>query len=198
MDTPNPLRTKTQSSKIKIKNRSLVIAITLFVWLSCPNGIILGHKNNSYAGIQETWPLFTVAGKPLRMALNETRSERPDIREIFIFMEDRYFTTDNLQEIFLELAKENEWPKELRITVFSDKSMLLRAIDNFQSTVCISFIDSPEGKEAKRKFYERFYPLKSGYFRAFYFRHRNGDQMFQYSPDQNKEEMVKVSLSKPA
>lgn len=146
---------------------------------------------------EREWPLSHEFGFPIWIPLNASPSDKGlNIRRIFLLIEASNFTKDNLQRAFLGLAAQNKWPDDLIITAFSDKKMLLRAIDNYQSPICIYFNKSPQNQEAIQKFYEQYYPLNSGYFRAFYFRHQNGDESFQYSPESDKEELVRVPLKK--
>ena len=119
------------------------------------------------------------------------------LRRIFVLVNAEDFTKLKIQRVFTGLANEYDNPKDLIITIFSDRTMLQRAIENHQSGLAIEFSKAPEVRENVRKFKERYYPLKSGYYRGYYFRSHNGGENFLYSPDPDKEELVRVTLKAP-
>lgn len=116
-------------------------------------------------------------------------------RKIFLLIEAKDFTSDNLRKVFLGFSAEypavSPKPHALSIIAFSDKAMLQREVDNQLSGISVYISgDTPEG----RKYYEQFHPLKSGYFRAFYFRSWEGDESYKWSSEPDKEELVKISI----
>ena len=147
---------------------------------------------SSWTRSQEKWELCVDAGVPIWIAYNLARSEPLD-RKIFVFVEEQDFTKSNLQKIFSRLAEKYHEPTWLKITVFSDRAMLQRAIDVSQMGASIEFADTPKGQAAADKWYEKYYPADKGYFRAIYWRTPD-DESFQYSPDQEKAEYLTVII----
>jgi ankyrin repeat protein len=157
------------------------------------------------------WEYNESYGIPVRIALNDVvysyfGDREPMRREIFILIDAQRFKTDDLKKLFTGLSSDYEQPGWLRITAFSDKAMLRRAIDRHQSHMIIDWADTPAGREAANRRAKKYYPLSSGYYRANYSRiprqyytQRYFDEYFMYSPDSAKEEMITVILrSKPA
>jgi hypothetical protein len=72
--------------------------------------------------------------------------------------------------------------------------MLQRLIDFQDHGMPIEFSRDEKGREASRKFYEKYYPLPSGYFRAAYYRNTKFEY-FDYSPKKDDSEMIRISLN---
>lgn len=140
--------------------------------------------------------LYLEAGFPAWVALNIARND-PQDRKIFLLIEDQDFTQNNLQKIFTGLAIKYDKPVLLRITAFSDAEMLKRAIDISQSGFSVDFDDTPKGRRASAKWYEKYYPAPTGYFRAYYYRSLNEEE-FQFSPDREKDSYIKIILKRKA
>jgi len=155
----------------------------------------------------DQWVMTNSYGVPVWIAYNDVpHPPLVDHRHVFILMEAEHFTPDKLNALFKNVAAVYKDPVWLDITAFSDKQMLQRAINYSTSGVSIDWVDSPEGREAARKFAEEHYPLPTGYYRASYLRiSRNQysqtytDEQYSYSPDPAKAAMVTVVLQgKPA
>ena len=157
------------------------------------------------------WEYNESYGVPVRIALNDVvyfsfGDREPMRREIFILIDAQRFKPDDLKKLFTGLSSDYEQPGWLRVTAFSDKAMLRRAIDRHQSHMIIDWADTPEGREAAKRWAKKHYPLSSGYYRAdysriprWYYTQTYFDEYFMYSPESAKEEMTTVILrSKPA
>jgi hypothetical protein len=176
--------------------KDLVWSIVL-VLLSTSLVMGFGQSQQGYeAALQEqNWTTSNDFGFPVWLALNSpSGAGRANLRKIFVFIEANNFTKDNVQTVFTGLATRYPDPVDLIMTAFSDRAMLIRAIGVSESGVAIEFSKAPEKQEAVQKFKDEFYPLKSGYYRAYYSRSRRGSESFQYSPDPDKEALVRVQL----
>jgi hypothetical protein len=131
--------------------------------------------------LNDEWALTNSYGFPVWIAFNDlippAVGER---REIFIFIEPQYFTPENIKSLFTNLAAEYKTPDWLDVTAFSDKLMLQRAINTSRSGFHIHWADTPEGREAAKKWAEEYYPLPSGYYRARYYRTRRNHYSQSY------------------
>lgn len=114
-------------------------------------------------------------------------------RHIFILIEEKKFNLENVRKTFEKYRFIYSTPFILTITIYSDKEMLQRLINFEKQPMTIEFSQDEKGQEAARKFYEEYYPLPTGYFRAEYSRY--GDyEYFNYSPGKDKAEMMRISL----
>lgn len=116
-------------------------------------------------------------------------------RTIFLFIEETYFTEANLRTVFRGLAGEQAEPRAVSITAFSDKRMLYRAVQNYKYPLIVDFLPTPEGRKMQEEYYEKHYPLKTGYYRGFYWRSYKGQESSKYSPDPAKDEFIILSLT---
>jgi hypothetical protein len=113
-------------------------------------------------------------------------------RHIFILAEEKVFSFKNLEKLFKKYAKTYPEPCILVITIYSNKEMLQRLI-NFKKYAAIEFTEDEAGKRAAAEYYEKYYPLPKGYFRAEYIRNQNFE-FFDYSPKKEDTEMTRISL----
>jgi hypothetical protein len=132
-------------------------------------------------------------GFPLWIALTWDSDRMVYFRHRFVFIAAKNFTRENIRRALPGLAKELDVPDELQITAFSDKEMLRRAINNLRGPV-YRIANTPEGINAAQEYAEKYLPLKSGYYRAWYYHSRDGKESLQYSPDPAKEEMVFIEV----
>ncbi|MCI0388792.1 MAG: ankyrin repeat domain-containing protein [Acidobacteria bacterium] len=183
-----------------------ILCLTVFCLLCGASTSMQGGKKK-----EAKWEYNESSGVPVRIALNDVvyssfADRKPMRREIFILIDAQYFKPDNLKTLFTGLSSDYDQPGDLSITAFSDKAMLRRAIDRHQSGMVIDWADTPKGREAAERWYKKYYPLSSGYYRANYSRiprryytQTYFDEYFLYSPYSAKEEMITVVLrSKPA
>jgi hypothetical protein len=78
----------------------------------------------------DEWVLTSAYGFPIWVGFNDViQAASGDRRETYMFVETQYFTSENIRKLFAKLATEYEKPEELKVTVFSDKKMLQRAIN---------------------------------------------------------------------
>ncbi len=115
-------------------------------------------------------------------------------RHVFILAGEKIFNLENLEKLFKEYGKAYPEPYNLRITVYSSKEMLQRLI-NFKEFSPIEFTEDEKGRKAAHEYYEKYYPLSKGYFRADYSRYAEFD-FFDYSPKKEDSEMIRISLKK--
>ncbi len=150
----------------------------------------------------DAWVFSSAYGVPVSIAYNDT-TKPPGIirRSIFVYIEEQNFSAENIRKLFMNLAAEYKTPVWLDITAFSDKKMLLRAINTATSGWIIDWADTPEGRAAAKKWSEEHNPLPSGYYRARYSRIGRQEysksyleEDYSYSPDPAKPEMVRVVL----
>jgi ankyrin repeat protein/WD40 repeat protein len=181
--------------------------VTQSIWFGLVFLYVIGDFQISAQRVtrNDEWVFTNSYGVPVWIAYNDGPGP-PAIfrRDIFIFIETANFTPENIKKLFTNLAAEFKEPKWMSVTVFDDKKMLQRAIDSSTSGVSIHWADTPEGREAAKKWSQEHDPLPSGYNRARYSRmQRNNysqwyvEEEYSYSPDPAKPEMVKVVLQKP-
>jgi hypothetical protein len=96
----------------------------------------------------------------------------------------------------MKLANDYPEPLDLILTAFSDKDMIRRKLSHEGRHFDPVFPNTPDGEEAKRRYYDKYYPLSTGYYRAMYSRIQNRGQEYSYSPDPNKVEMTTVVLGR--
>lgn len=171
------------------------------VFLSIASGLQISAQQVSP---NDEWVVNSSYGVPVWIAYNQTNPP-PTIfsRRILIFIETANFTPENIKKLFTNLATEYKEPKWLDISVFDDKKMLQRAINNTYGPI-IDWANTPEGREAAEKWRREHNPLPDGYNRAHYSRmQRNNhsqwytEEYYSYSPDPMKPEMVRVILQNP-
>lgn len=114
-------------------------------------------------------------------------------REIYILIDENEFSLEVIRDIFNHNRNLYPEPYELRISVYSDRAMLERLINFEKQPMTIEFSKDEEGQAAARKFYEKYYPLPEGYFRASYSRYADFE-FFDYSPRKNRPQMKRVTL----
>jgi len=121
----------------------------------------------------------------------ETGSGGSDIRFIVASMDGKYFKQEELANLFHGLSREYGESSLLRIDLFSDAEMARRWSKYIQ--------DPPPGDRLpgrdSTKWARDNLPLPSGYYRASYTRDATADY-FYYSPDPDKEDEVRVEISK--
>jgi ankyrin repeat protein/Zn-finger nucleic acid-binding protein len=114
-------------------------------------------------------------------------------RHIYVISEEAFFTKENLALVFEEYEKLFPTPQILTITIFSDRNELQKLINFDAHPMTIEFAETPEGKEAQAKFYERNYPAPQGYLRAKYSRY-DSYEFFDYTPLKNSPNPITVTL----
>jgi ankyrin repeat protein/WD40 repeat protein len=149
----------------------------------------------------DEWVLTASYGVPVWIAFNDTVGPTAFRRSIFVFIEGQHFTPDNIRTLFTNLATQYKQPDWLYITAFDDKKMLQRAINTSTSGMIIDWANTPEGREAAKKWALEYEPLPSGYHRARYTRIQRDyygqkyfEEEYSYSPDPAKSEMITVVL----
>ena len=138
-----------------------------------------------------------VPDKSVEIILNEIDDggrSKIKLRDIFILIGENDFNIENLNKLFDKFKKLYPEPYNLRITIYSSREMIQRLID-FKKFSPIEFTDDEKGREASDKYYEKYYPLPKGYFRADYFRYGKFE-FFDYSPKKEDTEMIRISLEK--
>jgi hypothetical protein len=172
----------------------VVLLGMLSVTLSSPAAQVRGGNIGDHT--RRGWVLDNRFDIPFWIAkhVEPARGSKVQRRELFLFIEPRYFSPENLEKIFTEFAAQYQLPKRLYITTFTDAEMLERAIRTSLSQICVQFLNTPEGREDRARFNKMFFPLDEGYFRAYYSRNIDGDQSFQYSPDSGKKELVELPI----
>jgi hypothetical protein len=138
------------------------------------------------------WIKNSSYGFPLWIALTSDPDRIIYLRNRFIFISAQDFTREHIQRALPSLAEEFDVPDEMAITAFSNKEMLKRGVNSLGR--CIRFPSTPEGMEAAKRYAEKYLPLKSGYYRAKYYRSRDGKVSLQYSPDPAKEEVGFIEI----
>ncbi|HJQ25577.1 MAG TPA: ankyrin repeat domain-containing protein [Blastocatellia bacterium] len=183
--------------------KSLTLA-TLFLIVLCAVNAIRASAQRVTRN--DEWAPTAAYGVPVWIAFNDLAAAAVKRRTILVFIEPQHFTPENIRKLFTNLAAAYKEPALLEVTVFSDKPMLQRAINNLSGAI-IDWADTPEGREAAKKWAEAYYPLPSGYYRAHYSRIARSyripgkgfvpwymDETYSYSPDPAKPEMVRVVL----
>jgi hypothetical protein len=95
------------------------------------------------------------------------------------------------------MTDKNPEPYILSITIYSDLEMLNKLI-KFEE--CgrgfIDFSKDNAGRSEASRYYKKYLPPPKGYFRSQYSRYRNFEY-FDYSPNADEEELVRVDLIQP-
>ena len=110
--------------------------------------------------------------------------------ELYVFLEEKYFSRDNMQKLFAYFSKLHT-NDVLLVRVFTDKEMLLWYEKGTRAN--FGYVVTEEGKKAEKEFYEKAYPPTTGYFSAFYTRN-DIRESFYYSPLKDKGPFVTVIL----
>lgn len=135
---------------------------------------------------------------PIEIVLNHHEKQKPVNRKIFVFIEEKFFNQDNVQKIFSVLASKYPEPKELTIELMSDREMLKRSINTETSGVIVCFFcATPECEKAETEYYEKYFPLPKGYFRASYYRGYDGYEYYSYSPVKEEYVVIRRTLKSP-
>ncbi|MEW6130529.1 MAG: hypothetical protein AB1757_26075 [Acidobacteriota bacterium] len=188
-----------------MKKKSLFILFTLFYpsfwWLYYPPTCSAHYRQNENPNIQrKDWKLLKDFNFPLWLvAYLPPPKDGIKTREVFLYLEPSYFNEENIRTAIKQLS-----PKfrafvfspyeELQITIFSDKEMIERAVKTARLSVCFFFDDSEEGKRAAKEYYDNTFPLKSGYFRAYYYWKPDEKEQLIFSPDPNSEKVFSIPV----
>ena len=116
-------------------------------------------------------------------------------RHVFVFLDEKSFSIQNLTDLFLKYRDNYCEPYVLRVTVYSDHKMLERLIKFENEPRTVRFSDDKKGLEAAAAFYNSTYPALVGYFRAEYHRY-GGYDLFDYSMEKDSPNLTRVDLSK--
>jgi len=144
---------------------------------------------------EENWEPCAKCGVAALIAYS--RSPGPTVvpkRTIYLFIAASDFTLDSLTKVFSSLSAAYPVPAFLKVVVRSDKDVLKKLITASEGEYVPFFVDSPEGKEARRRYYSDLYPQSKGYYSALFFRLSEDDTSFQYTPDPNSDKMERISL----
>lgn len=147
----------------------------------------------------DQWIVDTSFGFPVGIAYSSrlTTHQFAD-HMIFLFIEDRFCSKENLGEVFKGIAARYQETPSVRIDVYSDKEMLRRAIQRYKSYPDEAiFPDTPEGVELEKTVRGDLYIPKTGWARARYFKWTPDGERFVYKPGPQKTEMIEVII-KPA
>lgn len=163
--------------------------------------IVLLFQLTSNAQTQE-WIENSDYDVPIQIIHKIIEAPAGNRRELFIFIEPQHFSQENVKRIFQGLASKYEDPKWMRITMYSDKDMLKRAMGSANPKIIIHWENTLEGKKAAAEWARKYEPLPNGYFRATYFRieRYNGGQpyleeKYSYSPKADENKMIEISLT---
>ncbi|MEA2204998.1 MAG: hypothetical protein QOE77_1774 [Blastocatellia bacterium] len=113
-------------------------------------------------------------------------------REVFLYVEAKDFAQSNILDIVSRFEKQYSKPNWLNITIFSDDAQLNRAIN--EPHIYIEFTDTPLGRKRAFDWYQEYYPLPSGYYRANYVRIWWGEEL-EFSPKPDNPETVTLFLN---
>lgn len=122
------------------------------------------------------WIKNSSYGFPLWIALTSNPDSIRHLRNRFVFISAENFTRENIRRALIGLAEEFDVPDEMSITALSDKQMLMKRI-KLLDLACV-----------------RNSVPRGGYYRAYYYRSRNGEVTLRYSPDPEKEEDLFIGL----
>ena len=115
-----------------------------------------------------------------------------DSRRIYILLEEKDFTIENLKRMFEFLSNKYPVPKLLNIKVFSDSKRLKQMIDYDNPGFSISFADTKAGKKAQKKFDEERYPKLKGFYAEYY---KDAEsESFDYNPVKDVNKLVRIKL----
>ncbi|MBX3290398.1 MAG: hypothetical protein KF855_13755 [Acidobacteria bacterium] len=113
---------------------------------------------------------------------------------IYIYMDERNFSKDNLTKLFRHLGSK-EKTSFLTIIVFTDKEMLGWKIKRDKHPLLPNLMTSEEGQKIIDEKYSEYFPPDIGYFRA-EFTSTNHRTRFLYTPDKEADHLIEVRMSK--
>jgi ankyrin repeat protein len=120
----------------------------------------------------------------------EHRDSKFELKKLYVFLEEKYFTRNNLQKLFTLLS--NNRKNAVMITVFTDRQMLVLEIKG-DETRMRDYPNTPDGNKAIEDFHEKNYPPELGYLRAKYTNNDNSEY-FLYSPKSDSYQTNMVML----
>lgn len=172
-------------------NSIRVMASAIFLVIFSVNSATAEITQGSAHDLQEReWPVDFTYGFPVWTAFH---SIGESTGTIFLLIVSDDFKKENLNKVFTDLVRKNERLESLQMTVFSNRSMLKRAIHLFKNPIYIDFAPMPKGLAAKQKWEKENKPLPKGYYRAYYYRSPQ-EEYFKYSPDPDNEGYLTVTL----
>jgi ankyrin repeat protein len=140
------------------------------------NDIIL-EENNSY-------------DFPIKQILFIKKSN-PDIRKIFLLIEDPYFKRENLEKVFVGLSIKYKSPTFLTIVAYSNETIVQRAY-KYEQRGSVHYPNTLEGLEQAAKDSPEGSLTPVGFFRAYYYRYH--EEFFDYTPNKDEANLVRVEL----
>lgn len=149
------------------------------------------------------WPQQSADGIKFQIALNRVVkfTGGGGRREMFLFVAPETFTPENLQKIFLSVSSKYPKPVWLDIDLYDNKYMLQRAIKLNTAEIIIHFKDTPEGREASEKWWNRFGPPLDRFSYSSYLRIEREnysksyiEEAFFYTPKPDSTRMTEVQL----
>jgi hypothetical protein len=195
-----PNRRKSRLKEYDMISRfQTMVCVVVLMSLSFGHNFIVIAMQQSLSD-EKKWLLLEEFPCPAWLVTNIPPKEKGiKIREIFIYIETPFFTQETIKTVVKKLALNFKAPENrpfemLSITIFDDKEMIKRAAITSQTTICIYFADTPEGQKAEEEYYKENYPLKAGYFRAFYNRSFDGSQSLLFSFNFQSEKLTLLPL----
>jgi hypothetical protein len=141
-----------------------------------------------------TWISNTAGNVPFSIALNVViRKSPPSTRLVYIYIEPQNCIEENLRKIFFNLSESYQQPANLIITARSDKASLQNRITDHLSFLSMRADGSFENR--KRTLMHLPEEKEKGFYRAEYFRSEMSEH-YSFSPDQNKQDLLSVTLKR--
>jgi hypothetical protein len=152
-------------------------------------------KHMQVQGQKEDWLLDESSGIPVWIVLNDVVNGQVfPRRSLFVFVETESFNESNVNRIFVALAKAFPEPKNLFITLLTDKTMILQAVhQHLAQVICPGTNNTIEEKNSLAVWDKARF---TGYYRAVYARIEAGDERFAYSPDPLEGILVEKFINK--
>jgi ankyrin repeat protein len=175
-----------------------VASAWISVLLIVSPGMVSGNKR--VKDQNEEWKLVSSYGFPVWVASNFVIAAPAfSHRTIYLLIDGKNFTEENIRKLFTSLAAEFSKPHTLWIYAYSDRAVVQKAVDKSKGPiVCVAFANSPEGRRGSRNYSISNEPKRSGYYRAQYFRFSDGREEIEYSPHHEQEHVLKIDLRNPS
>jgi hypothetical protein len=151
----------------------------VYIWRSSPKA--------AWSDPYQSWELDAYFAFPVWVALNRVASPELGLREMYLFVEARDFTEENLTTVFTSLSERYPKPETLLVLALSDRERLQRFVVDRQIPGPIDHqtrLDQPIQVPIMEQ---------TGFYRAL-FERREGAWYYSYSPEPASKELHKVIL----
>ncbi len=90
------------------------------------------------------------------------------VRRVYLLVDEAAFTTEKIKQIVAAIAEKFPSPQRLSVLVFTEADRLSQTKIDYFPGLSVSFLDTPAGREAAKRFEEELAPKPIGFYANYY------------------------------